>query len=66
MVWGTVLSLKCTFGLVACVHLACAKVFKLQKVFLNFFCGSFGIGLFVSSDTYKGNAAYTQISLDPA
>jgi len=78
MVWGNVLSLKCTLGLVACVHLACAKVFKLQKVFLyskvfklekvflKFLCGSFGIDLFVSSDTYKGKTVYTWISPDPA
>ena len=29
-------------------------------------CGSFGIGLFVSSDTYKDKIDYTRISLDPA
>jgi len=35
-------------------------------VFSKIFCGSFGIGLFVSSDTYKGKAAYIRISPDPA
>jgi len=35
-------------------------------VFSKIFCGSFGIGLFMSSDTYKGKAAYIRISPDPA
>jgi len=40
------------------------NVFQLQMIFENF-CGSFRIGLFVSSDTCKGKAAYTRISPYP-
>ena len=36
------------------------KWFSQKKIY-----GSFGIGLFVSSDTYKGKAAYIRISPDP-
>ena len=38
----------------------------LQNGFLKKFCGSFGIGLFVSSDTCKDKAAYSRISPDVA
>jgi len=41
-------------------------VTPLQNSFLKKFCGFVGIGLFVSSDTYKGKAAYIRISPDPA
>ena len=54
-----------TFVLVVIVHLLYSKDFQVQKVSQNFLCGSFGIDLFVSSDTYKCKAAYTQISLTP-
>jgi len=53
--------------------LACNGNVHALKLALVFFlllkcglCGSFGIGLFVSSDTYKGKAAYIRISPDPA
>jgi len=42
------------------------KFSNYKNGFLKFFCGSFGIGLFVSSDTCKGKAAYIQISPDLA
>ena len=50
--------LSWAFDLVAFVNVAYSKVFQLQNDFLKKFCGSFGISLFVSSDTYKGKAAY--------
>jgi len=39
--------------------------FQLQNDFRKIFCGSFGIGLFVSSDTCKGKAAYIHIEKKP-
>jgi len=66
-VWYEVMyfPLRCVLGLVAYVLVAYLKVFQFQKVFSKFLRGSFGIGLFVSSDTYKGKAAYIWISPDP-
>ena len=42
------------------------KRFSTAKAFLKTFCGSFGIGVFVSSDTCKRKTAYIRISSDPA
>jgi len=42
------------------------KRFSTAKGFLKIFCESFGISLFVSSDTCKGKVAYTQIFPDLA
>jgi len=50
----------------AFVHVAYSKVFSTTKWFSQKFYGSFGIGLFVSSNTCKGKAAYTRISSDLA
>jgi len=55
-----------TFVLIAIVYLLHSKDFQLQKVFSKKLCGSFGIGLFVSSDTCKGKTTYTRISPNPA
>jgi len=58
--------LSCVFYLVASALVAYSKVFKIHKWFSQNFCGSFGISLFVSSDTCKGKATYIRISPDPA
>jgi len=41
------------------------KRFSIAKGFLKNGCGFFEIGLFMSSDTYKGKATYIRISQDP-
>jgi len=38
------------------------KIFNCKRFSQKKFCMSFGIGLFVSSDTCKGKSAYTRIS----
>ena len=41
------------------------KSFNYKRFFQNFYVGLFGINLFVSSDTYKDEAAYIRIFPDP-
>ena len=43
--------LSCAFGLIVFVYVAYSKSFSITNGFLKKFHGSFGIGLFVSSDT---------------